>query len=192
MKKLFCFYISIFISLVFPLSVNARCSIEALKNVCNICAERAESKLTTDSTCPVCPEINCPSPSLACIKLDSFQPFLKSSYTITSNDQNLNFLFKLNIVKNDNNKNLFLYDVRYRNFRTITQNNFGYLLYDIVNFNLPIEYDDYLYSYNCTGAIDNTSVIKGTCSTIANDNAETGIQTYSWQFTAIPSDTPLQ
>jgi len=174
-------------------SVSSRCSINTLRNVCEICEERALSNLSTDSVCPACPEINCPTASLACIKLDSFEPFLKPNYTLSTNlpEGISDISFMLNISKNNQTKGAFQYDVRGQNFRTVIQENTGFIFYDLVNFNLPVQIGEELYSYNCIGSIDTTSAINGICSTIAR-NEEREPASYSFQFTALPSDSPLQ
>ena len=171
----------------------AKCSINTLRNVCEVCEERALSNLSTDSICPKCSEVNCPSASLACIKLDSFEPFLKSNYTLSTNlpEGITNISFKLNIIKNDQIKGVFKYDVREQNFRTVIEENTGFLFYDLVNFNLPVQTGEELYSYSCIGSIDNTSAINGICSTIA-PNEERKPASYSFKFTALPSENPLQ
>ncbi len=171
----------------------ARCSIDTLKNVCDVCEERALSKLNTDSICPACPEVNCPQPSQACIKLNSFENFLSSNYTLNAMiwSGQPDEIYKLSISKSTDFNGAFNYDVRYKNFRTAAAGNTGFLLYDIVNFNLPLQLGDKLYSYNCIGGIDNTSSLKGVCSTIAQDDFGT-VNVYSFPFTALPSSSPLQ
>ena len=196
--NIFKFLIIILLSLAAVLitqtSANARCSIDTLKNVCTICEERALNSLSLDSACPVCPEVTCPKASQACIRLNSFEPFLSSNYTLTGmiwQDVQDDVLFKLNIAKNENTSSTFNYEVRYDNFRIALQNGMGLLLYDIVSFSLPVSYGEGLLSYNCIGAIDNTSIFQGVCSTIANDGAGNP-RPYSWTFTAIPNSNPLQ
>ncbi len=171
----------------------ARCSIKTLRNVCEVCEERALTKLDTDSVCPTCPEVNCPTASLACIKLDSFEPFLKSNYTLSTNlpEGDSDISFKLNISKNNQIKGLFKYDVRAQNFRTVIEENTGFLFYDLVNFNLPITLGGKLFSYNCIGSIENTSVITGICCTIPPDEGNKP-KSYSFQFTAVPNESPLR
>lgn len=174
-------------------SALARCSIDTLRNVCSVCEERALDKLSTDSVCPICPEVNCPQVSHACIKPNSFENFLNSSYTLNAMiwDGEPDMVFKLNISKEDDFTGTFKYDVRYRNFRTAVTGSIGFLLYDVVNFNLPLELGDKVHSYSCIGGIDNSSVIKGLCSTIAQDDTGT-TKSYRFSFTALPNLSPLQ
>ena len=176
-------------------SAIARCSIDTLRNVCNICEERALSKteLKTDSACPACPEVNCPQVSQACIQVDSFTNFLASSYTVNAMiwDGEPDVTYKLNVSKNSEVIGSFKYDLRYNNFRTAVADSTGFIFYDIVNFNLPLDILGQTYSYNCIGTIDNTSQIKGLCSTIADDG-EGKTTSYSFLFTAIPNSNPIQ
>ena len=72
------------LAFIFPYSASSHCSIRTLKNVCDICEERAIEKLQTDSIPAQCPEVMCPETSLACVKPDSFNPFLRTSYTLTA------------------------------------------------------------------------------------------------------------
>ena len=176
-----------------PCSSFAKCSIQTLRNVCEVCEERALSNLSTDSICPKCPEVNCPTASLACIQLDSFEPFLKSNYTLSTNlpEGTTDISFKLNILKNDQVKGAFKYDIRNKNFRTVIEENTGFIFYDLINFNLPVQIGEELYSYSCIGSIDNTSAINGICSTIAPDE-EKKPASYSFGFTALPNENPLQ
>lgn len=70
--KLLTYLIIIFITTVSftqCASAKSRCKIETLRNVCQICEERALSKLDTDS---VCPEVKCPEVSKNCTELNSF------------------------------------------------------------------------------------------------------------------------
>ena len=170
----------------------ATCSIRTLKNVSTVCGENAVTKLSTDSTCPVCPEINCPTASLACIMTDSFNPLLKPSYTITGTvEDGQSVIFKLNISKNNDYTGSFFYDVRYRNFQIALKDNIGFLIYDVVNFNLPYEVGEQIYSFSCIGGIDTSSVLRGSCSTIYKDSA--GItQSYSFPYIATPDESPIQ
>ncbi|MBI3590779.1 MAG: hypothetical protein HY094_05300 [Candidatus Melainabacteria bacterium] len=174
---------------------SATCSIRTLKNVCDVCEERGlkKSGLSTDSLPAEYPKVNCPEASLACIRTDSFGPFLKSSYTLTAmiDSNGDDVLFKLNTLKDPSSPQKFSYDVRSQNFRTVIQNGSGFIIYDVVNFNLPVYNGENILSYNCIGGIDNSSVIKGLCSTIAN-NGNGSLQLYGFQFTAIPNVGPLQ
>ena len=176
-----------------PISTKAKCSIRTLKNVCNICEERALEKLSIDSACPVCPEVNCPAQSHACIQQNSFEPFLKQNYTLIAmiwQDQD-DVLFKLNITKNTLDPRVFNYEVRYRNMHPVIRNSRGFLTYDIVNFNLPMEIGERFYSFNCNGGIDLNSTLNGSCSTIAPDNKGTPTL-YSFEFVALPTRTGIQ
>ncbi len=171
----------------------ARCSIDTLRNVCNVCEERAISKLDTDSVCPTCPEVNNTQVSQACIMLDSFSNFLSSNYIINAMvwSGEPDVIYKLSIAKNNDFTGNFTYDLRYADFRTAITGSTGFIFYDIVNFNLPLELEDKVYSYNCIGGIDNTSSLKGVCSTIAKDDY--GLSTtYSFLFTGTPASSPLQ
>ena len=165
----------------------AACSSRTLRQVCDACANTALNKLQADSLCPKCPEVNCPSVSKACIQLDSFTPFLKTGYTITksSSDGVPEMQFNLVISKGEENPNLFSYDVRSPNLKLLVNSAFGFLLYDLVNFNLPVQIGDTVLSYNCIGSIDNTSTLKGVCSTIAKDE-EGKPKPYSFLFTGFP------
>ena len=193
--KIFQALLLILLAYAGSLGVHAACSIRTLKNVCDICEERGlkKSNLGTDSLPAECPKVNCPEPSLACIKVDSFEPFLKSSYTLTamvySNEDDI--LFKLNTSKDPSSPQQFSYDVRYQNFRTVIQNSTGFIMYDVVNFNLPLYNGESVLSYNCIGGIDNSSTIKGICSTIAN-NESGNPQSYGFQFVATPNSSPLE
>lgn len=168
----------------------AHCTPRTLKQVCTACRDTALSSLNTDSLCPACPEVNCPAISQACIQVDSFEPFLKKNYTISTNIGGADLVFKLNFLKNEESPGTFYYDVRSSNYRSLINNALGFLFYDIVNFNLPIPLGNKLFSYNCIGAIDNTSILKGVCSTVAQDE-DGKSSTYGFQFTAIPSNSPL-
>ena len=172
---------------------NEKCSINVLKHVCDVCEERSLSKLNTDSTCPPCREINCPTSSLSCVQPDSFDPFLKANYTFTSNKQDgsIDTLLKLSFSKQESYIGDFKYTVRGQNFRTLIENGTGYHAYDLVQFNVPIYYNDTLYSYNCIGIIDTSSVIKGSCSTIAPDENK-NLKVYGLSFTATPNISPLK
>lgn len=184
-------------TVTFPISTLAACQIRTLKQVCDLCEERAINKLTskleTDSIQTQPQEINCPATSLACIQSDSFKDLLKTNYTLTAKifEGEEDTLFKLEITKDQNISSKFKYNVRYRNFRLVIQDSPGFLVYDIVNFNLPVTIGDKLFSYNCIGSIDNTSTLKGVCSTVAPD--ENGIvKPYSFSFNGIPNSSPLQ
>lgn len=165
----------------------AACSIKTLKQVCDVCEERAINKLDIDSVCPpqTCPEINCPAISKSCIQVDSFTHFLKPSYTISTKLGESDFLFRINFSKNEDKTGVLQYDVRASNFRMLIDNAIGFLIYDIVNFNLPVIFGEALLSYNCIGVIDSESVIRGNCSTLSNNGEEKPV-TYRWNFTAIP------
>ena len=65
------------ITVIIP--VQANCSIRTLKNVCDICEERALKKanLNVDSANQNQPEVNCPTSSFSCIQQDTFIPLLK-------------------------------------------------------------------------------------------------------------------
>ena len=170
-----------------PLAANAACSTRTLKQVCDICAEKAQSKLHTDTSCPVCEKVNCPTASLACIRLDSFEALLRSKYTLTTkllgNGEDL--VFRINTAQSQDSPNTFSYETRGQNYRLINNDGFGFIFYDVVNFTLPVYAETQLLSYNCTGAIDSSSVIKGYCSTITpNSNGQP--QTYGGSFIAIP------
>ena len=177
--------VNIFTSLLTP--VYGACSSRTLSKVCDACADTAINNLKIDSLCPKCPELNCPSVSQACIRLDSFAPFLKSGYTITkSTDEGIPELqFNLVISKSEEIPNLFSYDVRTPNLKLLVDGAFGFLVYDLINFNLPIRIEDIVLSYNCIGSIDNTSTLKGVCSTITNDK-EGKPKPYSFLFTGFP------
>ena len=175
--------IAIIVLLAFSIPGEAKgnCSIRTLRNVCEICEERAVSK-----------EVSCPQASLACIQADSFHPFLKANYTLSGMLGEEEAIFKLNITRDLEFPIRFNYEVRYQNFRTALQNGRGFLIYDIVNFNLPVVVDQNLYSYNCIGVIDNTSNINGVCSTLAPGTGIDDLELYSWGFTALPNTSPLQ
>lgn len=191
--KLVLSIIILVLTFIFPYIASSHCSIRTLKNVCEICEEHALEKLQADSIKTQCPEITCPEPSLACVRTDSFDPFLRSSYTLTAMVwQDLpDVIFKLSISKNNIVPNTFNYDVRYENFRMALKDSIGFLVYDIVNFNLPLNDGEKTYSYNCIGNIDNNSFLKGVCSTVISDEEGNG-KTYGWSFTAAPSSNPLQ
>ncbi|MBI1858062.1 MAG: hypothetical protein HYR97_02990 [Candidatus Melainabacteria bacterium] len=179
---------------IFTTSDNAlaACSIRTLKNLCTTCEERALEKLEIDSVCPSCPEVNCPTASLACIRTDSFNPLLKQRYTFVGTvEGSQDVIFKLNISKNDDYTGAFSYEVRYKNFQIVAKNNVGFLIYDVVNFNLPYEIDKQLYSFNCIGGIDTNSIFQGGCSTIYKDSAGI-VQSYGFPFIATPNDSPIQ
>lgn len=172
-----------------------KCSTRVLKKVCDMCEERALNKLSTDSQSSppeVSGQVNCPTTSLACLQSDSYFPLLRENYTVsimTTNESDL--LYKLNISKDINTPQYFNYKVRYANFQTTLEKATGYLSYNLVNFNLPLQFNSNIYSYNCIGLINNVSIISGTCTTIAeNDSGE--LQPYGSTFIAIPNFNPLQ
>jgi len=178
-----------FVSIMFLFSIpaNATCSTRILKQVCDVCAEKAQSKLHIDASCPVCEKVNCPTASLACIQLDSFKALLRSKYTLTTKllGDGEDLVFRINTAQSQNSPNTFSYEARGQNYRLINNDGFGFIFYDVVNFTLPVYAGTQLLSYNCTGVIDRTSVIKGYCSTIApNSNGQP--QTYGGSFIAIP------
>ena len=187
MKLFLSFFLTINIFITFLTPAYGVCSSRILSKVCDACADTAISNLKIDSLCPKCPELNCPSISQACIRLDSFTPFLKSGYTITKNtDAGVSDLqFNLVISKNQENPNLFSYDVRTPNLKLLIDGAFGFLVYDLINFNLPVQTEGNVLSYNCIGSIDNTSTLNGVCSTIAN-NEEGKPKPYSFLFTGFP------
>ena len=189
MKSNALFILIIFYSLT-QQTASAYCSPRTLKQVCTACRDTALSELKTDSICPSCPETNCPAISQACIQLDSFEAFLKRNYTISANLGGTNLVFKLNFLKNEQTPGTFYYDIRSSGYRLLIDNALGFLFYDIINFNLPVPFGEGLLSYNCIGAIDNTSLLKGVCSTVAQDE-EGKPKSYGFQFTAIPSNSPL-
>ena len=197
-KMLFIIYQVVSTIMYFPLPANSACSVRTLKNVCDVCADRAVSKLntnalSTDSVSPNSQQVNCPSVSQACIQHDSFHAFLRQSYTLSAMvwEDQPDVLFRLNITRNENFPDTFTYDVRYKDFTLGVKDSTGYIIYDIVNFNLPFQVDDKFYSLNCIGGIDNTSVITGVCSTIDLD--ETNVtNVYRFPFTALPNTNPLQ
>ena len=168
-------------------AANANCSTRILKQVCDVCEQRAISKLSTDSTkCPACEPVNCPTASLSCTKPDSFEALLKSKYTLTAKlfEGDNDSIFRINTVKSQDSQNSFSYDVRAQNYREIINDGIGFIFYDIVSFNLPVYSGTQLLSYTCTGVIDNASVIKGYCSTSISSNNET--KTYGGSFISIP------
>ena len=181
------------LAFIFPYSASSHCSIRTLKNVCDICEERAIEKLQADSVPAQCPEVMCPEPSLACVKPNSFEPFLRTNYTLIAMIwQDLpDVIFKLNISRNNLTSNSFNYDVRYENFRMALKESTGFLFYDIVNFNLPFNDGDKTYLYNCIGSINRSSILEGVCSTVTIDDQGNG-KTYGWSFTAVPNESPLQ
>lgn len=174
-----------------PSYASPGCSTRILKKICDVCEERALSKLNTDSVCPVCPEVNCPQVSYACIKTDTFVPLLKESYTLSATLDNDGLLLKLNFKKNEDSPTTLKYDVRSQNFRTLVSNAIAFIFYDLINFNVPLQLKDSLFSYNCLGVINNTSTISGLCSTLANDENNQP-KYYGFQFTAIPNDSPIK
>ena len=179
-----------FAFLIFFLSLpaDAACSIRTLKNICDVCEQRALNKLSTDSIkCPVCESVNCPTASLACIRPDSFEAVFRSKYTLTTQilDAKNDIIFRINTSKSQDSPNAFSYDVRAQNYREIINDGIGFIFYDIVNFTLPVYLNTKLLSYSCTGVIDNASVIKGYCSTAASSNNESP-KTYGGTFIAIP------
>ena len=186
-KTLTLIFLVLSLNLFFHLSANANCSTRTLKQLCDVCEQRALNKLSTDSTkCPVCEPINCPTASLACIHTDSFQGLFRSKYTITGKffDSDNDTIFRINTVKNQDSPNSFSYAVRNQNYREIINNGVGFIFYDIVSFTLPAYAGTQLLSYSCTGVIDNVSVIKGYCSTSISSNNET--KTYGGSFISIP------
>ena len=181
-------------SLALPVCAKSKCQIRTLKQVCDVCEERALNKLSTGSVCPQCPEVNCPAVSQACIRTDSFKPFLKSSYTLTAMiwEGHPDMVFKLNIIEG-HSPGTFLYDVRYRNFHIAISDNLGFLIYDVVNFTLPLSSgENNIVSYSCVGTIDNTSVLIGLCSSITRDSSDINLKSYSFPFTAVPDSNVLQ
>ena len=62
----------------------AGCPTRLLEKICDVCEKKALDTLKTDSIPATQEQANCPTASLACIQLDSFLPFLKSNYTITT------------------------------------------------------------------------------------------------------------
>ena len=153
MKKILALILLLlFINLFFSLRVNAACSTRTLKQVCDICEQRGLSKLSTDSKCPVCEPVNCPTASLACIRPDSFEGSLRTKYTLTTKllDGENDIIFRINTVKSQDSPNTFSYDVRAQNYRVITSGGIGFIFYDIVTFALPVYSGTGLLSYNCT------------------------------------------
>lgn len=188
MKKLI---LTLFVFLLAVPGANAKCAISTLLRMCDACEERAISRLNIDSICPKQePEVTCPTASLACIRTDSFEPFLKQNYTISAKLGDVDLVMKFNLTKNEQAPNSFYYDIRHANYRLLIDKAVGFLIYDIVNFNLPIQYGENILSYSCVGSIDNSSVIKGLCSTIAPDENKKP-NSYGFEFTAIPSFSPL-
>ncbi len=177
----------ILLNLLVPQVADANCSKRTLKQVCDICEEKAQSKLHPDASCPVCEKVNCPTASLACIRLDSFEALLKSKYTLTTKllGDGGDLVFRINAAQSQDSPNTFSYETRGQNYKLINNDGFGFIFYDIVNFTLPVYAGTQLLSYNCTGAIDNTSIIKGYCSTITPDSNGQP-QTYGGSFIAIP------
>ena len=170
------------------LTANANCSTRILKQVCDVCEQRALTKLSTDSTkCPVCEPVNCPTASLACMRPDSFEALLRSKYTLTTKllDGVNDTIFRINTVKSQDSPNAFSYDVRAQNYRQIINDGIGFIFYDIVSFNLPVLVGTRLLSYSCTGVIDNSSVIKGYCSTAASSN-NNPLKTFGATFISTP------
>ena len=174
-----------------PQPANAACSTRTLKQVCDICEQKALSKLHTDSvqqTCPICEPVNCPTASLACTKPDSFAPIFKPRYTLTTKllDGVNDIIFRISTTKSQDSPNSFSYDVKAQNYRTISSNGIGFIFYDVINFTLPVYSGTQLLSYSCTGLIDNSSIIKGYCSTISQSSNDTELKTYGGSFIAIP------
>ncbi len=191
-KIILLLFLSVFYNFNIPSYAEDKCSTRILKKVCDMCEERALNKLSTDSQSPVAGQVNCPTTSLACLQSDSYFPLLRENYTIsimTNNKPDL--LYKLNISKDINTPQYFNYKVRYANFQTALENATGYLSYNLVNFNLPLQFDSNIYSYNCIGLINNVSIISGTCTTIA-ENESGELHPYSSTFIAIPNFSPLQ
>ena len=178
--------ITLFLSLTTVNSSIAKCSINTLRKVCDVCEEKAVSKLKTDSACPTCAK--CPSPSVTCIKLNSFSPFLKNSYSLAlkTRDGEIEINFNLIIRKEESEPTSFSYDIRDRSYNPLVYESTGFLFYDLVNFNLPLSDGEKLYSYNCLGAIDNTSEIKGVCTTIAN-NESGEASAFGYLFSGVPN-----
>ena len=189
MKKILVLtFLLLSLNLFFLLSANANCSTRILKQVCDVCEQRALTKLSTDSIkCPVCEPVNCPTASLACIKPDSFEGVLRSKYTLTTKllDGVNDSIFRINTIKSQDSPNSFSYDVRTQNYRPIINDGVGFIFYDLVTFTLPVYSGTLLLSYSCTGVIDNVSVIKGYCSTAASSNNDPP-KTYGGSFIAIP------
>ena len=164
----------------------AKCSIRALQNACMICEERAKSDLDLDS---ICPEVNCPSPSEACIKPSSFEPFLKKSYSLTLDLTGIenSYTSTIYITKNLEFPNIFSYSVRDTFFRPLIEDGTGFVFYDTVNFTLPLVVNRYLLSFNCFGIIDSKSLIKGYCSTVTYDEITRDRKMLGGLFTASPN-----
>lgn len=191
-KIILLLFLSTFCNFNIPSYAEDKCSTRILKKVCDLCEERALNKLSTDSQSPISGQVNCPTTSLACLQSDSYFPLLRENYTISIMTKNeADYLYKLNISKDISTPQYFNYKVRYANFQTALENATGYLSYNLVNFNLPLQFDSNVYSYNCIGLINNVSIISGTCTTIA-ENESGELKPYSSDFIAIPNFNPLQ
>ncbi len=189
MKTLVLIFLFLTLSILLPLPVYANCSTRTLKQVCDVCEQRALNKLSTDSVkCPVCEPVNCPTASLACIRPDSFEALLRSKYTLTTKllDGENDTIFRINTLKREDSPNAFSYDVRAQNYRQIINDGIGFIFYDIVTFTLPVYSGTQLLSYSCTGVIDSSSVIKGYCSCAASNNNNDEPKTYGGTFISIP------
>ena len=184
--KLSLFVFFIITNLIFSYNANAACSTRTLKRVCDVCEERALKKLDTDSVCPSCPEVSCPANN-SCIRLDSFDSLLRPVYAVTSasNDGGSKFLFWLNIQKNNESPSSFNYEIWSSDNNLLLKDTIGFLLYDVISFNVPVPSGASVLSYSCTGGIDSNSVLKGLCSTIAPDESGNP-KSYSWDFTGLP------
>ena len=97
------------LSCFIPKASNATCSTRTLKQVCDICEEKAQSKLHTDASCPVCEKVNCPTASLSCIKPDSFEALLRSKYTLTTKvlGDAEDLVFKIDTTQSQDSPNTF-------------------------------------------------------------------------------------
>lgn len=186
MNKALLIILLIITTFILPTVANAACSTRVLKRVCDVCEERALSKLNTDSICPPCEPVNSPSTSLSCITLNSFEEYLKSTYAISSTQREILLNFTASFVKNPGTPGIFKYNIWDANNKLTVSNNSAFLLYDVVNFSLPIISGNVIFSYDCTGGIDNNSVIKGVCSTIAQDENGTP-SSFGFPFIAVPN-----
>ncbi len=179
-----------FVSIIsfFSIPANAGCSTRTLKQVCDICEEKAQSKLHIDTSCPVCEKVNCPTASLACIRLDSFEALLRTKYTLTAKllgDGN-DLIFRINTAQSQDSPNTFSYETREQNYHLINNDGIGFIFYDVLTFTLPVYAGAQLLSYSCTGIIDTVSVIQGYCSTVASSGNNDAQKTYGGTFIAIP------
>ena len=186
MNKTLLIILLIITTFILPTVTNAACSTRVLKRVCDVCSERALSKLDTDSICPPCKTVNPSSTSLSCITLSSFEKYLKSTYLISSTKRETPLNFTASFIKNPGTPGIFKYNIWDANNKLTVSNNSAFLLYDVVNFSLPIISGNVIFSYNCTGGIDNNSVIKGVCSTIAQDEDGTP-SPFGFPFVAVPN-----